>query len=72
MFRYHSCIFRVSEIKKNTARAIFNSKYEILNCFTIEVSNGYYYISGNPTNYEFNISSWTKMVILLLIGLNDR
>ena len=71
MFRYHSCIYRVSEHKRNTARVIFNQKYDICNCFTIEVSNGFYYISGNPVNIEFNCKQWIKMGQYIAEALNQ-
>jgi len=46
MFRFYSCIFKISPGKKNTSRAIFFTEFEIHNCFTIEASNGSYYSSN--------------------------
>ena len=43
MFRYYSCMFRVSEWKKGTARSVFSEIYDLVNCFTIETSNGSFY-----------------------------
>lgn len=43
MFRYYSCIFRVSKGKKSTARGVFCESYGFPNCFTIEASNGFYW-----------------------------
>ena len=47
MFRYYACIFRISNSKKATARGVFSN--DILNCFTIEASNGSYILEGNGT-----------------------
>ena len=44
MFRYYSCIFKISQSKKNTARAILFNYFDIVNCFTIEASNGSFFL----------------------------
>ncbi|CAD8189181.1 unnamed protein product [Paramecium octaurelia] len=59
MFRFYSSIFRISQSKKSTARGVFAELYDIVNCFTIETSNGNYY-TQNQT-YEFNTKHWLKM-----------
>lgn len=43
MFRFYSCIFKITPEKRNTARAILFNNYDIVNCFTIEASNGSFY-----------------------------
>lgn len=43
MFRYYSSIFRISHSKRSTARGVFCDLYDLINCFTIETSNGSYY-----------------------------
>ncbi len=43
LFRYFSCIFRISPGKKTTARAVIQNMCNLTNCFTIEASNGSYY-----------------------------
>ena len=43
MFRYYSCVFKIEDIKKTTARAIFLKYLNIPICYTIEASNGSYY-----------------------------
>jgi hypothetical protein len=35
MFRYYSCIFKISSFKDSTARAVFNRNFKIKNCYTI-------------------------------------
>ncbi len=44
MFRYFSCIFKISPGKKSTARAVIFNNCNIVNCFTIEASNGSYHV----------------------------
>ena len=61
LFRYHSCLFRISNLKKRTARAIFSALYSIIYCYTIEVSNGLYYLTGNPVIYKFNVQTWIEV-----------
>ena len=63
MFRYYSSIFRVSRHKKSTARGVFCDKYDLINCFTVEASNGSYYYD-NITN-DFKSEEWIKMVLYL-------
>jgi hypothetical protein len=41
MFRYYSCLFRVAEFKKATARAVVLRN--VPHCYTIEASTGFYY-----------------------------
>ncbi|KRX08300.1 hypothetical protein PPERSA_01761 [Pseudocohnilembus persalinus] len=64
MFRFHSSIFKISQGKKSTARAVFHYKYGINNCYTIESSNGQYYKTlenGSLKNFDFNENDWIKM-----------
>ncbi|CAD8200314.1 unnamed protein product [Paramecium pentaurelia] len=59
MFRFYSSIFRISQSKKSTARGVFADLYDIVNCFTIETSNGNYYTQTQT--FEFNTKNWLKM-----------
>jgi hypothetical protein len=43
LFRYYSCIFRISSGKATTSRAILNRKIDIPFTYTMESSNGFYY-----------------------------
>jgi cytosolic carboxypeptidase protein 2/3 len=43
MFRFYSCIFRLSECKHSTARGVLMKKLRVPYCYTIEASNGFYY-----------------------------
>jgi len=43
MFRYYSCIFRISQSKQTTARAVVLKQLNIPLSFTIETSNGSYF-----------------------------
>lgn len=43
MFRYFSCMWRISESKESTARAVMFRKFNISNCYTMESSNGLYF-----------------------------
>ncbi|KAL4504058.1 hypothetical protein ABPG72_022688 [Tetrahymena utriculariae] len=70
MFRYFSCIFRISQMKKNTARGIFFNNYDIGNCFTVEASNGSYYI-GNQKTIDFTINDWLSMGEQIVKGINE-
>ena len=45
MFRYYSCIFKISTEKATTARATFNRVVNIPFTYTMESSNGGYYDS---------------------------
>ncbi len=49
MFRYYSCIFRISHEKSTTARATFNRVINIPFTYTLESSNGAYYDSIEHT-----------------------
>lgn len=40
MFRFNSCIFKISHSKRATARAVFFQHFNISNCYTIEASFG--------------------------------
>ncbi|CAD8188775.1 unnamed protein product [Paramecium pentaurelia] len=59
MFRYYSSIFRISQSKKSTARGVFLDLYDIVNCFTIESSNGSYY--NQTQTFEFTCKHWIQM-----------
>ncbi|CAD8198570.1 unnamed protein product [Paramecium pentaurelia] len=59
MFRFYSSIFRISQSKKSTARGVFAELYDIVNCFTIETSNGNYY--NQTQTIDFTTKHWLDM-----------
>lgn len=61
MFRYYSCVFKIEEAKKTTARAIFNKLFDIPMCFTIEASNGSYYDTELLKDIPFTQDLWILM-----------
>ena len=71
MFRYYSCIFKISSFKVTTARAIMLRKLMIPCSYTIEASNGSYYDREILKDIPFNIDSWMKMGEKIAFSLND-
>ena len=61
MFRYHSCIFKVSNCKISTARAILLRKINVPLTFTIEASNGFYHDREKLESRAFLLEDWVKM-----------
>lgn len=61
MFRYYSCIFRVSSFKETTARAVLLKKLDVPFCYTIEASNGSYYHKDEMKDILFTPMTWTEM-----------
>ncbi len=53
MFRYHSCVFKVSECKLATARAILLKKISVPLTYAIEASNGFYHDKGTLSSVPF-------------------
>ena len=49
MFRFQSCLFRVSKPKYGTSRAVFSMYYNISNCYTLEASFGSFINSQRET-----------------------
>lgn len=45
LFRYYSCIFRITNEKSTTSRAILNKILDIPYAYTMESSNGFYFDS---------------------------
>lgn len=60
MFRYYSCLFRVAEFKKSTARAVLLRT--IPHCYTIEASAGFYYCPLEKKDIPFTPERWVHMV----------
>jgi|JI6StandDraft_1071083.scaffolds.fasta_scaffold01920_15 hypothetical protein len=58
MFRYYSCIFRISTFKETTARAILLRKLDIPFSYTIEASNGSYYDKQEMKDQQFTPRLW--------------
>ena len=52
--------------------------YSIINCFTIEISNGLFYITGNSSVFRFNKNSWLEVGIKIaestvdLVTFNEK
>lgn len=61
MFRYYACIFKITAQKRNTARSIIFNQFEIVNCFTIEASNGSYYVHSEHATHDFIAEEWVRM-----------
>jgi hypothetical protein len=64
MFRYYSCLFRVAEFKKSTARAVVLRS--VPHCYTIEASTGFYYCPVEKKDIAFTPEKWAEMVVLSL------
>lgn len=71
MFRFYSCIFKVSQQKKSTARAVFNQACEIANSYTIETSNGSFISEDGGKSVDFNEKLWTRMGELIGVALHE-
>jgi hypothetical protein len=61
MFRYHSCVFKVSECKLATARAILLRKINVPLTYTIEASNGFYHDKEKLVSLPFVAEEWVRM-----------
>lgn len=61
MFRYYSCSFKITDEKRNTARAIFLRNLYIPFSFTIEASNGSFYDHQALKDHPFNSHAWVMM-----------
>ena len=61
MFRYYSCIFKISEVKATTARAIMLRKLNVPLSYTIETSNGSYFDYTQLTDVPYTAQKWTQM-----------
>lgn len=70
MFRFHSCIFRISKGKMTTARALFAIDYGINNCFTIEASFAGYITRTRETK-PFTTEALLEMGQHMGSGLSD-
>lgn len=56
MARYWSGTWRVSKAKRATSRAVFSQQHNLAHCFTVECSNGHYYV--HQQNSEFGTAEW--------------
>ena len=71
MFRYYSCIFRITEGKKDTARAVFFHDYTIPFTYTVEASNGSYYDRDQKQTFDFNKNRWEEIGQSFAIGIQE-
>lgn len=69
MFRYYSCIFRVAEFKKATARAVVLRN--VPHCYTIEASTGLYYCPAEKRDVPFTPDTWMLMGRVIAEGIKD-
>ena len=69
MFRYYSCLFRVSEAKKSTARAVVLRN--VPHCYTIEASTGFYFCPVEKKDVAFTPEKWTAMGRVIAESLKD-
>lgn len=56
VFRYYSCLFRISHWKRTTARAVFLK--HIPHCYTVEASVGSYYSPQEKADVPFTPPRW--------------
>ena len=61
MFRYYSCIFRISQSKQTTARAVVLKQLNIPLSFTIETSNGSYFDYELLKDVAYTLQKWKDM-----------
>ena len=69
MFRYYSCIFKISTEKATTARATFNRVVNIPFTYTMESSNGGYYDSEDHQEKTFTAGRLLDMGATVAKGL---
>lgn len=65
MFRFYSCIFKISLCKDTTARAIVNRTVPVTNCYTVEASNGFYYDRDSHQELPFTAQMWEEMGVCI-------
>ena len=70
LFRYYSCIFRISGEKATTARAILNRKIDIAFTYTMEASNGFYVDATTKLDVAFTSKKFKEMGVYLCKGLS--
>ena len=61
MFRYYSCIFKISDFKVTTARAILLRRLNVPLSYTIETSNGSYFDYECLKDVPYNVEKWLQM-----------
>lgn len=59
MFRYYSCLFRIAEFKRTTARAVILKN--IPHCYTIEASTGFFYSQEEKKDIPFTTDKYEFM-----------
>lgn len=71
MFRFYSCIFKISMYKDTTARAIVNRTIPITNCYTIEASNGFYYDRDSHRELPFTQLAYEEMGMYVAKAIHE-
>ena len=61
MFRYYSCIFKISDFKVTTARAILLRRLNVPLSYTIETSNGSYFDYNTLKDIPYTPEKWLEM-----------
>jgi hypothetical protein len=69
MFRYYSCLFRIADFKRTTARAVILNN--VPHCYTIEASTGFYYSQQEKKDIPFTPASWRLMGRIIGEALKD-
>lgn len=69
MFRYYSCLFRVSEFKRTTARAVLLRT--VPHCYTIEASAGFYFCPVEKKDVPFTPEKWMEMGRHIAEGIKE-
>ena len=70
LFRYYSCIFRISSEKATTGRAVLNRKVDVPFTYTMESSNGFYYDPHTRSDQPFTAARWKEMGKQLVVALS--
>lgn len=71
MFRYYSCVFKISENKKSTGRAVMFEEVGIPYTYTVESSNGFYYDPATLSTCQFTRPKWLEMGLHIGEALNE-
>ena len=70
-FRFYSCSFQISEVKRSAARAVALSQLRVPYAFTVESSVGLYYDPNVMKTFNFTLESWEDMGRNIALGLTQ-
>lgn len=71
IFRFYSCVWRLAESKRETARAVMLEQYRIPFAYTVESSNGSYYDGEAKLTVDFTRERWAEMGLSMGECLTD-